>query len=247
MATVEEVIGLFPRRLRHTDPDQTIVDNLFYNFCEQAKNRWKYSAGNSNGFNAGAILSGSWMSSYSLNCGTLLDTFMRATINYFNNVVGHSIATLGVNQEDSTLWFPFVTKDVYRCFDARVRGNVCTTNRGVLQVRRALFSSHFFVKIGAKYYDPTFCTTYNNANDLVWLKLGGNRVEYHLRSRAKRVARCILSFGLARESKNNYYISEDGNYVFIKTSQVSHGFSETFCVYSVNQLTPQQKEKLGIR
>ena len=246
MPTVEEYIRVFPRPVRANYPDLQIVRNLFRNFCDLASSRWKYAAGNSSGFSTLGVLTGDWTQPHSFNCGTLLNTFMKALERYYATVLGRSYGELGISQEDSTLWFPFVSDDQYGCFDGDVVGNVRKTTQSVAQVRRCLFSSHFFIKIGGRYYDPTFCTTYANADDIVWRKMGGDRVEYHQRSRWKRFTRARKTFGLAPE-KNAYYLSEDGEYAFVMTGEKSHGFSETFCMYDVNDLTDQQKKRMGIR
>jgi hypothetical protein len=246
MPTVEQFIRNNPRHpVDPTRADQQIVNDLFASFCDLAKANWKYSASMAVGFNPHDVLAGDSTHPFSLNCMKLSGLFLEVVKSYFQDVL-HRALTLAVKNSDCN---PrnFVAPAGLTCFDAKVLGNVCTPTQGVAQVNRCLFSEHWFIKIGTTYYDPTFCTTYGAANDIVACQLDGAPTEYFTRGQKTRGLLKIVTFGAA-DSKGKFYTGTEGGqqYVFMRTGDQSYGFSETFLRRLRNTLSDDEKKRTGL-
>ncbi|MBM4040126.1 MAG: hypothetical protein FJ290_16600 [Planctomycetes bacterium] len=246
MATVEQFIRNNPNHpINTTGTHQQIVTDIFNSFCDQAKRAWSYAA-SSPGIDVNLILASDDAQPWGFNCGRLTGLFVEVVRKYFVDVLHVSPFPLAISNRDCDPRH-FVTRPGLTCFDGHVVGNVCTVRRSVADVRRCLFSEHWFVRIGTTYYDPTFCTTYTTANGVVGCQLDGGPRQFHTRGSKMRTLVKILSFGGEKSEGKFYTGTEDSvRYVFLRTGDASFGFTETFRKIARGDLTGDDKTRMGL-
>lgn len=240
MPTVEEQIR---NDVNAGQTDQQIVTNLFNNLCALAQSYWKYAASRPSGFTVDGVLARDERHSFNMNCQVISGLFVEIARRYFRDVLHRTPFPLAINNVGCN---PrnFVTAAGYRCFDTKVVGNVCTPTQNVTAVRRCLFSEHWFVKIGTTYYDPVFCSTYPGANTIVGCQLDAAPTEHYTRGEKTRTLFKVVGV----KSKGKYYTGTEGEiqYVFKKTSAKSHGFAETYRRVPLNDLSDDDKNRMGL-
>lgn len=243
MPTVEEFIPKYPTPLNVAGAHQQIVSDLFDNLCFLAKLSWKYAAGFPQ-IMINTVLTSDSLHPWQFNCQRLTDLFVQVVLRYFHNVLGVDPFPLGIETINKK---NLVSASGLECFDANVVGNVCTATQTVSQVRRCLFLEHSYVRIGATYYDPTFCTPYAAPDGVVGCQLDGGPTTYSTRGPKSAAAVKIFSLGLA-SSEGKFCTGTEGGtqYVFVKTGYKSTGFGETFRMVARNELSDEEKSRMGL-
>jgi hypothetical protein len=135
--------------LKGTADPTDLADKLFENFVLYASANWDYAA-QPGGLTVDTLLGGT--GSRAVACGTLREALKRM----FQEDLGRNEAK-SENINDN-----FISKSTLHCFDPKVTGNL--GNRGTaLYDLGCHFSSHFFVGLGAKFYDPCLSSMYSSA------------------------------------------------------------------------------------
>lgn len=227
--------------------DQQIVTNLFDNLCTLAQSYWKYAASRPSGFTVAGVLAGNATHPFNMNCQVISGLFVGIVQKYFKDVLDRDPFPLAINNAECN---PrnFVTAAGYGCFDAKVVGNVCTPTQNVTAVGRCLFSEHWFVRIGTTYYDPVFCSNYPAANTIVGCQLDAAPTEHYTRGKkTRRFVKVITIFSV--NSKGKYYTGTEGGiqYVFKKISKKSYGFAETYRRIPRDDLSDDDKNRMGLQ
>ncbi len=122
------------------------VAELFGRFVGYASANWQYNA-TVGPIQAAQILAGS--GPRTLACGTIREVFKEMMRGQ-----GHTVTNAS---KDSY----FLTKPGLQCFDPRVVGNV-EDHKGATVGLACHFSSHYFVSINGRFYDPCLMAVYQD-------------------------------------------------------------------------------------
>ncbi len=122
-----------------------LADKLFENFITYAKANWQYAA-QPGAQTAIAALNGTGQAT--LACGTIRDAFKL--------MVREDIGQTAANEDINSY---FLTRPGLKCFDGRVTGNLFDET-GFGTALACHFSTHYFLKVGTKWYDPCLTAQY---------------------------------------------------------------------------------------
>ena len=127
------------------------VDSLFINFMYYAKQHWSYIASSQAG--GEALLNGT---AVQVPCGGIANALKMLIEEKLQQQVSY-ITISGY------VW----TKPSYLSFDLKVKGNVSKAESPSLFNEGCFFNEHYFIKCGAKFYDPCLNSTYISQNDAI--------------------------------------------------------------------------------
>lgn len=119
---------------------------LFANFVGYASATWNYSA-QSGGQTAKGLLDGS--GAMNAACGTLREAFK---LMLREDLQLNTVSNADINGR-------FITKPNLQCFDSKVTGNLGNYGQHTFNLG-CHFSTHYFVKESAKFYDPCLMAVY---------------------------------------------------------------------------------------
>jgi len=136
--------------------DQQLADNLFVNFLFYAKRHWHYIASAQAG--GEALLAGT---ATTVPCGGIA-TALKILLE-------QDLAIPKTDVEYITISGYVWTKPQYLCFDPTVVGNVRDAN-GRDYHNGCVFNEHYYLRCGAKYYDPCLSSNYANRDECVLMK-----------------------------------------------------------------------------
>jgi len=126
------------------------VAELFRNFVGYASANWKYSA-QSGAQTAKNLLDG--IGKKSVACGTLREAFKI--------MVREDLKLTAKNADINER---FLAKPHLRCFDPLVKGNVGNYGKETFNLA-CLFTSHYFVQVAGKFYDPCLMAVYTSLEE----------------------------------------------------------------------------------
>lgn len=127
------------------------VDSLFINFMYYAKEHWSYIASARAG--GQDLLNGT---ATQVPCGGIATALKLLIEQKLNQHVDY-ITISGY------LW----TKPSFLCFDSKVKGNVSRAESPNLWNEGCVFNEHYFIKCGAKYYDPCLNSIYTAEKEAI--------------------------------------------------------------------------------
>jgi len=198
------------------------LTTLFKNFCRYARDYFMYDT---NSLIVGSDVLASRSGTHCiLNCESLTEVFLLMV----KEDLGISDAqAVHVNHLPG-----FATKARSECFDPRIVGNVRTASTRFSDVRRCVFTSHTFVGVAGKFYDPCMVSIYINKKDVQsWVLTGAKYVK-----------------GLNNPYDNVLFkIDGDPSKLLIKIdpnwSSAPRGFGESFLLIDTNDLNKRDYEQ----
>ena len=138
---------------------QDSIDILFANFVAYAAANWTYNA--TSDATAAGLLNG--QGGKKPACATIAVAFrLLVNMKVPNQVCSEEKLEGGDGR--------FLTKPELKCFDRRVIGNVGKYGAKADHQfgEGTYFSSHYFAKVGQRFYDPCLMTTYQNRREPIW-------------------------------------------------------------------------------
>lgn len=163
-----------PKLLAKNTQKSACVDSLFTNFMAYAKVHWSYIASAQAG--GTALLDGT---ATQVPCGgiatalkILIEEKLEQTVTYIT--------------KSGYVW----TKPDFLSFDPKVKGNVSRAETPATYNEGCFFNEHYFIKCGAKYYDPCLNSIYNVENEAI-------RKQY---TTAETISKGSVMTGLDQES-----------------------------------------------
>ena len=123
------------------------VAELFAYFVGYASATWSYSA-QSGGQTAKGLLDGN--GAKNVACGTLREAFK---IMLREDLQLNTVKNADINER-------FITKPDLKCFDSKVKGNLGNYGQHTFNLG-CHFSSHYFVQVSGKFYDPCLVAVYS--------------------------------------------------------------------------------------
>ncbi len=136
--------------------NQQLADHLFINYLAYAKKHWQYIASSQAG--GDDLLSGK---ATSAPCGGLA----KGLKSMLENDVGIPTTDIEYITISGYVW----TKPNYLCFDPLVVGNVRGTNDRNY-ANGCVFNEHYYLRCGAKFYDPCLSSNYAVRDECVLMK-----------------------------------------------------------------------------
>jgi hypothetical protein len=132
-----------------------LADALFENFVDYAVANWDYGA-SSGGLTADVLLSGTGRKTVA--CGTLREALKKMFRDDLNR---QDVADADLGH--------FISKPDLHCFDPKVKGNLGNRGSGMFNLG-CLFSGHWFLACGDKFYDPCLQATYMSKEEPIFQK-----------------------------------------------------------------------------
>ncbi|MGH7627457.1 MAG: hypothetical protein ACREOJ_19325 [Gemmatimonadaceae bacterium] len=160
MSTAREEILAGPNPIATLKTDgatnQQLADNLFINFLSYAKRNWHYIASAQAG--GDALLAGT---ATTVPCGGIA-TALKALFEQDLGIPKTDVEYITIS---GYVW----TKPQYLCFDPQVIGNVRdASNRDYRN--GCVFNEHYYLRCGAKFYDPCLSANYSTRDECVLMK-----------------------------------------------------------------------------